>query len=142
VRFGAPLSDRETKASAAGFTRTTFVNAIKAVENFFPVLGRNAGTTIFDLDTGSKRISSQDANHDMSVARRILDGIVHKIDNHLTQDYAVGSHANGIVSLKRQRLAFFFGEDVEEKRSFLDQREKTGRRLCQRDLAGIRTGDR
>jgi hypothetical protein len=141
MSFGTPFRDCKTKASASGFTRTAFVNAVKPVEDFVSVLGRNAGATILYFDAGGKRISSQDANCDLSVARRILDCIVHQVDYDLAQDDAVGSDLNGIVSLQRQRLAFFFCEYFEKKRSVPDQREKAVRSLFQPDLAGIRTGD-
>jgi hypothetical protein len=54
VRFGSPFGDRQTQADAPGFARTAFVDAVKPVEDFVPMLRRNARTGILYLDAGGR----------------------------------------------------------------------------------------
>src|SRR4051794_20844858 len=68
MHFRTPLRYCQSKAGAAGFARTSFINAVKAIENSLPVLRRNAGTRIFYLDAGMQRIALQYANRDVSIA--------------------------------------------------------------------------
>ena len=94
MRLGTPFCKRQSETRASGFTRARFVDPAKTVENFVPVFGRNTRSTVLHFDAGRTRIAADDPNRDKSALRGVLDSIIQKVDDNLTQNNSIRFHMN------------------------------------------------
>ena len=85
------FGDGESQASAAGFARTGFIDAIEALEETREVLGGNAGAEILyaEFDRMRNHAGTED---DASAGGSVFQGIVDQVREDLVDGFAVGQN--------------------------------------------------
>src|SRR5438105_6615757 len=93
-RFG----NGEAQASSAGFAGAGLVGAVEALKNVRQGFGGNSGAGVGDLQNGIV-VASTDFDCHFSSFRRVLDGIVNQVDDHLLEAGPISFHVNSWLCL-------------------------------------------
>src|SRR5262245_7717698 len=85
VRLDGPFGYRQSESGAAHLARTSFVDAIEAVEDALAMLGGNAWSLIDDREDRVRAIEA-DANLNRRSLRAVLDRVVDDVGHRIAED--------------------------------------------------------
>src|SRR6266545_3437679 len=110
VRLGRPLYQRESQSAPAHLARTAAPDTVEALENALSMLGSDAGAFVSHFDESAvPELARRDT--DARSLRRILDRVVHEVQEGLPQGEPVPFDEHRPLAVGRERLPAFLGED-------------------------------
>src|SRR5262245_30119442 len=120
MHFDRPASDGQPEACPAEITRSGLVDSVEAIEDTVAMVWRYAGPGVDNLDgwPGSS-VAHDDPN--ASARRRILDGVVHQVDQRLPDDEAIHQGRDWPRCFDAERLLLLLGEHTQMPRYVASQ---------------------
>src|SRR5689334_11743721 len=82
MSFDEMLGDRKAQAGAADFARTCNIDAVEALKDAGLVRPGNADSGVRDRESNLISVGGG-GNHDLTSGRRVLDGVVEQVLQHL-----------------------------------------------------------
>src|SRR6266516_978704 len=112
VCLDRPTSDGQPEARPTEITRSRLVDPVETIEHAVAMLRWYARPGVGDLDGGPGRSVPYD-DPDAAAGRRVLDGVVHQIDQRLPDHEAIHPCRNGPRRFDRERLPLLLGQHAE-----------------------------
>src|SRR5262249_55937034 len=136
VRFDRPASDGQPEPRPAEITRSSLVDSVEAIEDTVPMVWRYAGPGVDDLDgRPSSSVSHEDP--DASARRRILDGVVHQVEQRLPDDEAIHPRRDWPWRFDGERLLLLLSEHTEMPRDVASQLGEVDAFACEGHVAPV-----
>jgi len=115
MRLDRPPSDGQPEAHPTEITRSGLVDSIEAIEDALTMLGPYARPRVDDVD-GRRWSSVPHDDPDLATWRGILDGIVHQVDERLSDHEAIHRCRDRFRRVDGERLLLLLGEHTEVSR--------------------------
>src|SRR5262245_41275118 len=120
VRFDRPASDGQPETCPAEITRSGLVDSVEAIEDTVAMVWWYAGPGVDDLDGWPGSSVSHD-DPDASAGRRVLDGVVHQVDQRLPDHEAIHAGSDWSRRFDGERLLLLLSEHTEMPRDVASQ---------------------
>src|SRR5437660_5500755 len=91
MRFDEMLGDGKAEAGTADFSRPCNINAVEALKDAGLVRSGNADSGVRNGESNLASVGGS-GNHDLAAGRRVLNGVIQQVLQHLGKTAAVGGN--------------------------------------------------